>query len=111
MKLPTPNPEVYRMAAQLMNERTMTFTCVAIGQAALALNEHVSMHQAQYRAMFGPWLNPEVFSQSFEPDYFRVDCDEIIPFHPYWNLDSTPLRQEWRTLALLFMADIVEQGV
>ena len=113
----TPNPEVYRLAAKLINCGSQRFTCTAIYFACKTLKlsdaDH-AMHLAQYRAAFGPHFYQRISHSEFTglPFHFGGGiCEELYVAHPFWNREKSPERQNYRVLALLFMADILEQGL
>ncbi len=109
MKLPKPNPKVYRLAAELIADGE-NFSCCAIYRAcrALKISDNTSgLYHAQYVAMFGDLEVSIIEKQHF---YY---CKYSVPVvsaekHPFWNCLKTQQRQEYRMNALLLMAAIVE---
>lgn len=107
-----PNPEVYRLAAEIIQRGEMTYTCFAIGCACNRLrlgNSSRDLHEAQYRAMFGPNHRPVIHKYE-SPMGPRFDVlgkwDHRRNRHVFWN-SGQPMKEE-RMNALLFMAAIVE---
>ena len=81
------SPEAYRRAAELIASGTSRFSCIALMSVSGSYE-----CRRQYRMMFGPLEGNEA------------------P-HPFWNKKPTPERRNMRVLALLFMAEIVENRV
>lgn len=118
MKSQAPNPEVYRRAAELVDysesylEAYNRFSCMAIERAMNELGirdqRRRRMHDAQYQAMFGPYVNPKVLTF---PGGACVDFDRVRDGHPYWNAGHSEEAQDKRVIALLLMAEICEQGI
>jgi hypothetical protein len=109
-RIPKPNPEVYRRAAELLLGGDCYYSCIAIRCAARQMGlsyRSILYHKAQYNAMFGPWKGLVSVKDN---GYIDINATSTAHRHPFWNLQRTPARQEMRVNALLLMADIVEQG-
>lgn len=111
-----PNPEVYRLAARLIDKKQTTFTCSAIRLALQQLygfNHRLDLdnqYGGQYRGLFSSKKSPVLISKL---GYARDRNGIFIsfdPHHPYWNLGYSKERRQQRVLALLFMAEVVENG-
>lgn len=109
MNIPKPNPEVYRLAAKRIAERRNVYTCIAIDDACRLLNVcDRSMHKAQYTAMFGSHAFGPGVERPYGGRWYAKFGGWFGGYHPYWNQEPTRKRQKMRVLALLLMADIVE---
>lgn len=131
MKKPKPNPEIYRLAAEIIHAKETAFTCYAIGMAGNRLflsDASKDLHLAQYKAMFGSHLYAEKISRqevciSDSHDHYCNHLHEYLngsaksrapsicelnKAHPFWNKDFSKKRQKRRIMSLLLMADIVE---
>lgn len=108
-----PNPQVYRLAAQYICQKTFGYCCPAIKHAAMldGCNRlERELYVAQFRSVFAfvhgePPLVP-MWCDEVWGDYRDQVCASV--HHPFWNKHPAPKRQEMRVLALLFMADICE---
>jgi hypothetical protein len=111
MSLPIPKAEVYRLAAKILSDPQSEryFSCSAVSVACDRLGVSYydkQLYLAQYRAMFGDYVNPSINQAGGGAYYMKYD--RLAYFHPYWNKDKTPERQRMRITALLFMAAMVE---
>lgn len=129
MKLPKPNPEVYRRAAQLIASGAEQYSCVAIIEALEKMDVHrqlvADFYSQQFAAMFGPYEQPEL-NYINDGDYVHIVKRGYINSHPWWDkLPSSFRENQWpwsvdetawakcrdmKITTLLLMADIVEQG-
>lgn len=114
-KYSPPKPEVYRRAAQFIANGDMSYTCCAILRATRLLKLSLpaaQMHLAQYKLAFGPYdKNARIQTLSYNnAAYVGGFYNDDATRHPFWSKSFSEDRQRWRVLALLLMADIVEQG-
>lgn len=129
-----PEPEVYRMAAEYLDEGYGPFACWAIASAVSRfyrtrfleanLERVIYLYQAQYAAVFanlrgkveyvGTSRGRPGFSGSSPRDSEgralsqRYCKDKSL--HPWWDMPRTAERQQMRIMSLLLMADIIESG-
>lgn len=119
-------PQVYRRAAEIVAKARgfddQFHTCLAINDAVVEFfpnssNERLcdiqDYYKAQYKAVLGPFVdvpdNPVEVHCRF--GYWARGGGSYREGHPFWNQDVSPDRQRIRTIALLLMADICEQGL
>jgi hypothetical protein len=119
MFIPSPNPQIYRRAAEFISSGREKYSCCAIERALLEVYQTpsnvrgtslTSLYTGQYRAMFGPLLNGRIVFNSLGNGvlYFRTTFQGYISNHPFWNMNASEENQKCRMNALLFMAEICE---
>lgn len=124
-RVPRPDPEIYRRAAELVATGGEGFTCFAIEKAMRQPTRQTSvdvtsLYKAQYAVMFAShivkgevrstscWGHPRWgFRTSFKDDFLKDATHPRFCKHPYWSKAPTKRRQEYRVMALLFMAEMV----
>ena len=110
-RVPSPDPEVYRRAARKV-EKEGIHSCPAILDSTpdYATGRY---YLSQYTKMFGPYEGDICVGQGRLGDFHYVRGFDIKlrNKHPYWDRTTALLEaQQCRVIALLLMADIVEQG-
>lgn len=107
-----PRPEVYRLAAKLTADNPYSFTCQNLERACKQLGlgaDYQAMYSAQFKAAFGAYVPGTVWIKTVDGNSpLSQGVQTSISDHPFWGREPTPERQQCRTLALLFMANICE---
>jgi hypothetical protein len=107
-----PNPEVYRLAAEYIQNQGTKYTCIAIGWAASELNlsKYTSLYRAQYEACFGPYISVDSVKKDHWGDSYveGVRKYDYSRTHPFWNAPFSHTRKKYRIMALLLMAEMCE---
>lgn len=117
MIFPKLNPEVYRLAAELLEERVLNstgmpshFSCDFIRLAGRELGldwQGRAGHVTAFTALFGPWQKFQYATgSSGAADIYPLERKRV---HPFWDKPATEERQAQRVLSLLMMAETVSK--